>query len=114
MTTKKIKIDYSKFFPDDGGFVTLTGAFNPNILKDKDIFNEEFEMDLTIQTSTGHFINLYSWLTAKDNTIRQLKAINEATAQAIKFYEECAEAKKAMKKAPAIDFAPKRVLKTRK
>jgi hypothetical protein len=114
MTTKsKIqKINFSKFFPDDGGFVTLTGMFDPNI--PKDMFHEDFDMDLTIQTSTGHFINLYSWLSNKDNTLQQLKAINDATAKAIKFYEDSAAAKKEIKKSKPIDFAPKRVLKTRK
>jgi hypothetical protein len=113
MTTKSKtqKVNFSKFFPDDGGFVTLTGMFDPNATKD--MFHEDFDLDLTIQTATGRYINLYSWLSNKDNTLQQLKAINEATAKAIKFYEDSAAAKKAKKSVP-IDFAPKRVLKTRK
>jgi hypothetical protein len=57
---------------------------------------------------------LYSWLSNKDRALDQLKAIQEATTKAIKFYEDVAAAKKEAKKSKPIDFAPKRVLKTRK
>lgn len=114
MTTKikTQKINFSKFFPDDDAFVTLRAAFNPNIKET--MFDEEFDMDFTIQTATNRSINLYSWLSNKDRALDQLKAIQEATSKAIKFYEDVAAAKKEAKKAAPIDFAPKRVLKTRK
>jgi phosphopantetheine adenylyltransferase len=112
MTTKKQTVNFNKFFPDDNAFVTLKGAFNP--LADS-IFDDEFDLDLTIQTATNRSVNLYSWMTSNDETLKQLKAIHEATGKAIEFYETVAKAKKESKpKAKPIDFAPKRVLKTRK
>lgn len=114
MTTKgkTQKINFSKFFPDDGGFVTLTGMFDPNAKPN--LFAEEFDLDLTIQTNTGRFINLYSWMQDNNHTLAQLKAINEATSKAIKFYEDAAAAKKEAKKTKPVDLSTKRVLKTRK
>lgn len=114
MTTKQKtqKVNFSKFFPDDGGFVTLMGSFDPNA-KDN-IFSEEFDLDLTIQTSTGRFVNLYSWLHDKNHTLAQMKAIHEATGKAIKFYEDALAAKKEAKKTKPVDLSTKRVLKTRK
>jgi hypothetical protein len=113
MTTKNKtqKVNFSKFFPDNDAFVTLRGAFNPDATSP---FDDEFDLDFTIQSATNRSINLYSWLSGKDHALDQLKAIQEATAKAIKFYEDVAAAKKEAKKSKPIDFAPKRVLKTRK
>lgn len=112
MTTKKTKVNYSKFFPDHDAFVTLRAVFNPNTKPT--MFDEEFDMDFTIQSGTNKAMNLYSWMSNKDGALEQLKAIQEAATKAIKFYEEVAAIKKEAKKKPAIDLAPKRVLKTRK
>ena len=109
MIMKAQKINFNKFFPDDNAFVTLTGVFNPTA---KDIFDDEFDLDLTIQSATGRFVNLYSWCGKEDDTLKQLKAINEATAKAIKFYEDVIAAKKE-KKAKPIKVEP-RVTKQRK
>lgn len=96
MTTKKQTkktISFNKFFPDADSYVTLRGTFNP--LSSLDPFESDFDLDLTIQNGTGRSINLYSWLSDRSNTLAQLKAINEATAKAIKFIEDAKEAKKA-------------------
>lgn len=112
MATKKQTVNFSKFFPSEGSFVTLKGIFEPTI--EKNMFNDAFDLDLTIQTNTGRFINLYSWLKEGDTTLAQLKAINEATTQAIKFYENAvATQKEAKKKKEPIKVEP-RVTKQRK
>jgi hypothetical protein len=111
MTTKKQTVNFSKFFPEDNAFVSLSGMFNP---KADGIFDEEFDLDLTIQSAGGRFVNLYSWLDTNESTLKQMKAIHEATGKAIEFYEAARQAKKEAKKSAPIDFAPKRVLKTRK
>jgi hypothetical protein len=111
MTTKKQTVNFSKFFPDDNAFVTLSGVFNP---KADGIFDEEFDLDLTIQSAGGRFVNFYSWLCDKDAALKQLKAINEATGKAIEFYEAAAKAKKEKKAtAKPIKVEP-RVTKQRK
>lgn len=107
--TKKKTLNFNKFFPDDNAFVSLTGMFNP----DGDMF-DDFDLDLTIQSAGGRFVNFYSWLGDTDATLKQLKAVNEATAKAIEFYEAAAKAKKDKKAtAKPIKVEP-RVTKQRK
>jgi hypothetical protein len=109
MTTKKQTVNFSKFFPEDNAFVSLQGMFNPSA----DMF-EDFDLDLTIQSAGGRFINLYSWLGDSESTLKQMKAIHEATGKAIEFYEAAAKAKKEKKaKAKPIKVEP-RVTKQRK
>ena len=111
MTTKKQTVSFNKFFPEDNAFVSLSGMFDP---KADGIFDEEFDLDLTIQSAGGRFINLYSWLVDKDSALKQMKAIHEATGKAIEFYEAAAKAKKENKaKAKPIKVEP-RVTKQRK
>jgi len=110
MATKKSQkqtLTFNKFFPDQDAYVTLRGVFNPLGLDSS--FEDDFDLDLTIQNGTGRYINLYSWLSDRSNTLAQLKAINEATAKAIKFIEDAKE----MKKAKPIKVEP-RVTKQRK
>jgi hypothetical protein len=109
MTSKKQTVNFSKFFPEDNAFVSLTGMFNPNA---KDFLEEEFDLDLTIQSAGGRFITLYSWLDANESTLKQMKAIHEATGKAIEFYEAAAKAKKEKKAKPIV--VEKRVTKQRK
>jgi hypothetical protein len=111
MTTKKQTVSFNKFFPDDNAFVSLSGVFNPNA---DGIFDEEFDLDLTIQSAGGRYVNFYAWLIDKDAALKQLKAIHEATGKAIEFYEAAAKAKKENKaKAKPIKVEP-RVTKQRK
>jgi hypothetical protein len=109
MTTKKQTINFSKFFPEDNAFVSLSGMFNPNA---KNFLDDEFDLDLTIQSAGGRFVNLYSWLDTNESTLKQMKAIHEATGKAIEFYEAARQAKKE-KKAKPIKVEP-RVTKQRK
>ena len=110
--TKKQTITFNKFFPNEDAYVTLRGMYNP--AGSKNIFDDEFDLDLTIQNGTGRFINLFTWLGDNCNTVAQLKAINEATAKAIKFYEDAQASNKEAKKEKPIDLASKRVTKQRK
>jgi hypothetical protein len=111
MTSKKQTINFNKFFPEDNAFVSLSGMYNPTA---DGIFDEEFDLDLTIQSATGRFVNLYAWLLDKEEALKQLKAIHEATGKAIEFYEAAAKAKKEKKaKAKPIKVEP-RVTKQRK
>ena len=114
MTTKKTKIQklsFDKFFPGADSYVTLRGEFNPDFKGS--LWNDEFDLDLTIQSGTGRYVNLYTWLGDNCTTIAQLKAINEATAKAIKFYEDAQTTKKEAKKSKPIVVEP-RVTKQRK
>ena len=114
MTTKAKKqtLTFNKFFPNADAYVTLRGEFNPNVKES--IFEEEFDLDLTIQNGTGRYINLFTWIGDRCNTLPQLKAIHEATGKAIKFYEDAVATKKELsKKAKPIVVEP-RVTKQRK
>jgi hypothetical protein len=111
-TTKKQTLTFNKFFPDADAYVTLRGMFNPNAIES--VFEDEFDLDLTIQNGTGRYINLFTWLGDNCTTVAQLKAINEATGKAIKFYEDSLAAKKEAKKSKPIDLESKRVTKQRK
>ena len=111
MTNKKQTLNFNKFFPEDNAFVSLSGKYDP---KADGSFDEEFDLDLTIQSSGGRFVNFYAWLIDKDAALKQLKAIHEATGKAIEFYEAAAKAKKENKaKAKPIKVEP-RVTKQRK
>lgn len=115
MATKKTatkKISFNKFFPNADSYVNLVGSYTPNA-KSLGLFADDMDLDLTIQTATGRFINLYTWLDESNTTLTQLKAINEATAKAIQFIEEVQAARKEAKKAKPIKVEP-RVTKQRK
>lgn len=115
MATKKQttkKISFNKFFPNADSYVNLVGSYTPGGIN-KDFFNDDLDLDLTIQTATGRFINLYTWLDESNTTLTQLKAINEATAKAIQFIEEVQAARKEAKKKEPIKVEP-RVTKQRK
>lgn len=109
MATKKQTVNFNKFFPDEDSYVTLRGAFNPLSPHPW----EEFDLDLTIQTAQGRSANIYAWLGDSAGTLKQLKAINEATAKAIKFLEDAMATKKTAKKSKPIIVEP-RVTKQRK
>jgi hypothetical protein len=111
MATKKQTLSFNKFFPDSDAYVTLRGVFNPLAL---DKLDDEFDLDLTIQNGTGRYINLFTWFGDNQTTLKQLKAINEATNKAIKFIENAEAVRKENKaKAKPIKVEP-RVTKQRK
>lgn len=110
-TTKK-KISFNKFFPEHDSFVSLVGSYDPASAV-SNIFMDDFDLDLTIQTATNRSVNLYTWLDESNATLTQLKAIHEATDKAIKFIEEVQAARKEAKKKEPIKVEP-RVTKQRK
>lgn len=110
-TTKK-KISFNKFFPESDSYVALTGSYDPASAVNN-IFMDDFDLDLTIQTAAGRFINLYTWMDESNATLTQLKAIHEATGKAIQFIEEVKATRKEAKKKEPIKVEP-RVTKQRK
>lgn len=108
MTTKKQTVNFNKFFPDDDFYVALSGVLDPKA----DVY-DMLDMNLTIQNGTNRAINFYTWFSDNGATLKQLKAINEATSKAIKFLEEAEAVKKEAKKAKPIKVEP-RVTKQRK
>lgn len=109
MATKKQKLNFSKFFPEEDFYVALTGVLDPSA----DMY-DMIDMNLTIQNGTNRAVNFYTLFSDNGITIKQLKAINEATSKAIKFLEEAEAAKKeAKQKTKPIKVEP-RVTKQRK
>ena len=109
MATKKQKLNFSKFFPEEDFYVALTGVLDPSA----DMY-DMIDMNLTIQNGTNRAVNFYTWFSDNGITIKQLKVINEATSKAIKFLEEAEAAKKeAKQKTKPIKVEP-RVTKQRK
>lgn len=110
MATKKQKLNFSKFFPEEDFYVALNGVLDPSA----DMY-DMMDMNLTIQNGTNRAVNFYTWFSDNNGiTIKQLKAINEATSKAIKFLEEAEAAKKeAKQKTKPIKVEP-RVTKQRK
>lgn len=109
MTTKKQKLNFSKFFPEEDFYVALNGVLDPSA----DVY-DMIDLNLTIQNGTHRAINFYTWFSDNGMTLKQLKAINEATSKAIKFLEDADAAKKEKKaKAKPIVVEP-RVTKQRK
>lgn len=112
--TAKKKISFDKFFPEMDSYVTLRGTYDPNspVSPLSSRLLDEFDLDLTIQNGVGRYINLYTWLDDENTTLKQLKAIHEATGKALAFIEEVNNARKEKKKEP-IKVEP-RVTKQRK
>jgi hypothetical protein len=111
MATKKQttkKINFNKFFPDADSYVTLTGVFDPKASK-----YDMLDLNLTIQNGTRSAVNFFTWFGDNNVTLKQLKAIQEATTKAIKFLEEAEAAQKEAKKKEPIKVEP-RVTKQRK
>ena len=83
--TKKDKISFSKFFPEDYAFIKLEGQNDP-----KDPYG--FNIDLTIQTGLQHYACVSSWFGVNDKdtktAINQLVAIRDAADKALKFIED--------------------------
>ena len=113
MATKKTKVNFSKFFPEDNFYVALSGWFDPNATNKYDFL----DLDLTIQNGTKNSISFYTWMDDGGATVKQLKAIQEGAARAIKIIEEAQLAmeklKKEDKKKEPIKVEP-RVTKQRK
>jgi hypothetical protein len=92
---KKVKdsVKFNKFFPGENSFVNVDGAF-------KDA--ADWWVDLTLQTGLREATQLWVSDFKPQDSLKQLRALLEATEKAIEFAEKCMEtkpAKVAVKKA---------------
>ena len=101
-TRRSKKVNFSKFLPDDNGFIKLQGGYDP---KDP----QSCDVELVIQAGLRNTLTLWTWGTADKSTRKTLEAIHEATAKALKFLDEATESQKNVSK----DIKAKRVTKTK-
>ena len=91
-TKAKDKVNFNKFFPGDNAFVNVDGAF-------KDA--TDWWVDLTVQTGLRESTQMWVSDFKPQDSLKQLRALLEATEKAIAFAEKCMDAKSvpAVKKA---------------
>jgi len=88
----KKKVSFNKFFPKENSFIKLDGGFKEA---------EDWWTELTIQTGTRDSICIWASEWQTEESIKQLKAMLEATQKALDFAEECYAIKKpVVKKTP--------------
>jgi hypothetical protein len=80
----KDKINFNKFFPGENSFVNVDGGF-------KDA--ADWWVDLTLQTGLREATQLWVSDFKPQESLKQLRALLEATEKAIAFAEKCMEAK---------------------
>jgi hypothetical protein len=80
----KDKINFNKFFPGENSFVNVDGGF-------KDA--ADWWVDLTLQTGLRESTQLWVSDFKPADSLKQLRALLEATEKAIAFAEKCMEAK---------------------
>ena len=83
-TNAKSKVNFNKFFPGENSFVNVDGAF-------KDA--TDWWVDLTLQTGLRESTQLWVSDFKPQDSLKQLRALLEATEKAIAFAEKCMEAK---------------------
>lgn len=93
-TTKKTKINFSKFFNNDNSFISIKG---------QQMRADDWDVDITLQTSPGRYVNLWAseWTGVKGE-IDYLKELQKGIDLTLKFIEQCQADQKAAKK-PVID-----------
>jgi hypothetical protein len=80
----KDKINFNKFFPGENSFVNVEGGF-------KDA--TDWWVDLTLQTGLRESTQLWVSDFKPADSLKQLRALLEATEKAIAFAEKCMDAK---------------------
>lgn len=85
-TKAKDKVNFNKFFPGENSFVNVDGAF-------KDA--TDWWVDLTLQTGLRESTQLWVSDYKPADSLKQLRALLEATQKAIDFAEKCMDAKTA-------------------
>lgn len=93
-TNAKSKVNFNKFFPGENSFVNVDGAF-------KDA--TDWWVDLTLQTGLRESTQLWVSDYKPADSLKQLRALLEATQKAIDFAEKCME----YKPVPAVKKAKK-------
>ena len=79
-TKAKDKINFNKFFPGENSFVNVDGGF-----KDAN----DWWVDLTLQTGLRESTQLWVSDFKPTDSLKQLRALLEATEKAIAFAEKC-------------------------
>jgi hypothetical protein len=79
-TKTKDKINFNKFFPGENSFVNVDGGF-----KDAN----DWWVDLTLQTGLRESTQLWVSDFKPADSLKQLRALLEATEKAIAFAEKC-------------------------
>ena len=79
----KDKINFNKFFPGENSFVNVDGGF-------KDA--ADWWVDLTLQTGLREATQLWVSDFKPQESLKQLRALLEATEKAIAFAEKCMQA----------------------
>jgi hypothetical protein len=79
-TKAKDKVNFNKFFPGENSFVNVDGAF-----KDAN----DWWVDLTVQTGLRESTQLWVSDFKPADSLKQLRALLEATEKAIAFAEKC-------------------------
>ena len=82
----KDKINFNKFFPGENSFVNVDGGF-------KDA--ADWWVDLTLQTGLREATQLWVSDFKPSESLKQLRALLEATEKAIAFAEKCMDSKPA-------------------
>ena len=80
----KEKINFNRFFPGENSFVNVEGGF-------KDA--ADWWVDLTLQTGLRESTQLWVSDFKPADSLKQLRALLEATEKAIAFAEKCMDAK---------------------
>ena len=80
----KDKINFNRFFPGENSFVNVEGGF-------KDA--ADWWVDLTLQTGLRESTQLWVSDFKPADSLKQLRALLEATEKAIAFAEKCMDAK---------------------
>jgi hypothetical protein len=82
----KDKVSFNKFFPGENSFINVDGKF-------KDA--TDWWVDLTLQTGLREATQLWVSDFKPQDSLKQLRALLEATEKAIAFAEKCMETKPA-------------------
>ena len=82
----KDKVNFNKFFPGENSFINVDGKF-------KDA--TDWWVDLTLQTGLRESTQLWVSDFKPQDSLKQLRALLEATEKAIAFAEKCMETKPA-------------------
>lgn len=82
----KNSVKFNKFFPGENSFVNVDGGFRDAA---------DWWLDLTLQTGLRESTQLWVSDFKPQDSIKQLRALLEATQKAIDFAEKCMDAKPA-------------------
>ena len=82
----KSKVNFNKFFPNSNSFVNVDGAFTDA---------NNWWVDLTLQTGLREAAQLWVSEYKPEESLKQLRALLEATQKAITFADKCIASKPA-------------------